>query len=105
MKELDLIYKILKILQKGIPNEERDLSLLSHEALGITFPAWSRIMAMLVRDGYVTGVEVWNAMECDYPRVKLIRPEITMQGLLFLDENSTMRKIANATKGVIDVIT
>ena len=40
-----------------------------------------------------------------YPRVELIRPEITLQGLEYLENNSLMKKISNTAKGIVDVTT
>lgn len=100
MDDFRLIYKILRILQKSMDCEEFDREALSAERLGLTEPKWSRIMAILLNEGYISGGQTWIAMDCGYPRVALARPEITLKGLEYLEENSLMKKAANLAKGV-----
>lgn len=102
MDDFRIIYKILKILQRSMDLEAFDHTSISAEALGLSVPKWSRIMAMLLNEGYISGGETWNAMECGYPRVALTRPELTLKGLEYLEENSLMRKAADLAKGIID---
>ena len=104
MEEFSVIYKILKILKDTMDLEEFDNELLSPEELRLSVPKWSRIMALMVQEGYITGVEVWNSMSCGYPRVSLVRPEITLKGLEYLEQNGLMKKAANIAKGIKDTI-
>lgn len=104
MEELNIIYKILRILQRNMDCSEFDKSQLSAEALGMSEPKWCRIMAMLRKEGYVEGVETWKSMGQSYPRVTLTRPEITLKGLSYLEENSLMKKAAAIAKGIADFI-
>lgn len=104
MDNFKIIYKILKILESAMSLEEFDKSLISAESLGLSLPLWSKIMKMLVDNNYITGIKVWNSFDCDYPRVAVIRPEITLKGLEYLNENSVMKKIANAAKGIVEAI-
>ena len=106
MDDFQLIYKILRILQKAMDLEQFDRNTLSAEALGLTEPKWSRIMAMLLKEGYISGGDTWNALDCSYPKVSLARPEITLKGLEYLAENSLMKKAAQTAAGIVtDVIT
>lgn len=105
MDDFRTIYRILRILQNSMDCEEFDTNHLSANQLGLSLPKWSRIMAMLLKEGYISGGETWNAMDCGYPRVALTRPELTLKGLEYLEENSMMKKAANLAKGVIDVAT
>lgn len=100
MDDFRLIYKILHILQKSMDCEEIDRESISSDALGISLPKWSRIMAMLLEEGYIKGGESWNAMGCGYPRVALTRPEITLKGLEYLEENGMMKRAAELMKGI-----
>lgn len=86
MDDFRIIYKILRILQNSMDLEEFDRS---------------RIMAMLLKEGYITGGETWNAMDCGYPRVALSRPELTLKGLEYMEENSLMKKAADLAKGIV----
>lgn len=104
MDNFKTIYQILRILEKSMDLEEFDISSISKERLNISEARWCRIVAMLVNDGYVTGIKTWNAMDCGYPRVAIGRPEITIKGLEYLEENTFMKKAANLAKGIKDVI-
>ncbi|MBQ3264246.1 MAG: dihydrolipoyl dehydrogenase [Ruminococcus sp.] len=104
MDNFRIIYKILRILERSMELEEFDTSSISAEQLNIPYPLWCRIMKMLVDNDYVTGVSVWNAVDCAYPRVKVTRPEITLKGLEYLQEKTIMQKIYKAAKGFADII-
>lgn len=101
MEDFRIIYKILRILQKAMDLEEFDSEELSAKALGLTVPKWSRLMTMLLEEGYISGGETWNTMDCGYPKVALTRPELTMKGLEYLEENGLMKKAAGLAKGII----
>ena len=101
MEDFRIIYTILRILQKAMDLEEFDSEELSAKALGLTVPKWSRLMAMLLKEGYISGGQTWNAMDCGYPKVALKRPELTMKGLEYLEENRLMKKGAGLAKGII----
>ncbi len=104
MDNFKVIYKILKILEQSMDMEEFDKASISKERLELSEPHWCRIMALIVSEGYVSGIEVWNSMDCSYPRVALVRPEITLKGLEYLEDNTVMKKIANMAKGIKDII-
>ncbi len=99
-----IIYRILITLKKAMDLEEFDKSAISCESLEISKPKWSRIIMMLCDSGYITGVEIWNSYESSYPQVCLTRPEITLKGLEYLEENSTMQRLYKAAKGVKEII-
>jgi hypothetical protein len=40
-------------------------------------------------------------MDCGYPRVALSRPELTLKGLEYMEENSLMKKAADLAKGIV----
>ena len=101
MDDFRTIYKILRILQKSMDLEEFKKNSISAETLGLSIPKWNRIMAMLLNEGYISGGETWNAMDCGYPKVALTRPELTLKGLEYLEENSLMRKAADLAKGKV----
>lgn len=104
MDNFKIIYKILKILERSMDLEEFDRASLSKERFELSEAKWCRIMALLAHEGYLKGIETWNAMDCEYPRVHLSRPEITLKGLEYLQENFLMRKAADIAKGINDVI-
>lgn len=104
MEQFKQIYRILSILHKAMDLEEWDSKLLSPEALGISLPMWSRLMAMLLKEGYITGREEWGTFDVGYPKVKLMRPEITLKGLEYLEENGLMKKAGEMLKEVIHIV-
>ena len=105
MEEFNQIYRILQILKKAMDVEEFDQELISSETLKVNYPKWCRLMAMLANNGYISGVSVWNSFDCQYPKIELVRPEITLKVLEYLEENSMMKKVSKVAKGVIDVFT
>ena len=105
MEEFTPIYRILQILKKAMDVEEFEKELISSEAIKVNYAKWCRLMAMLANNGYVSGVSVWNSLDCQYPKIELVRPEITLKGLEYLEENSMMKKVSKVAKGVIDVFT
>ena len=104
MDNFKIIYKILHILEASMDLEQFDKSSIGHERLGISEARWARIIAMMIKNGYVEGIEVWNSIDSDYPRVCLVRPEITLKGLEYLYENSLMKKMADMAKGIGQLI-
>ena len=56
MDDFRIIYKILKILQESMDYESFNNTRIEQEELHISEPKWRRIMAMLVNEGYVTGI-------------------------------------------------
>lgn len=104
MDNFKYIYRILKILEKSMDLEEFDMELIGYKELDISKIRWSRIVSMLKEQEYIQGIDVWYSLDQDYPRVKLVRPEITLNGLEYLNENSMMKKVHNAAKGIKELI-
>ena len=90
MEELAMIYKILNIVRENMDNPESYDSQISPEALGLSEPKWSRVMAMIHDAGYLEGVvnvRPFDPSEAkEYPIVVVKRPEITLKGLAYLEE-------------------
>ena len=104
MDNFKYIYRILKLLEKSMDLEEFDPELIGYKGFDISKPRWSRIMSMLKEQEYIQGIDVWYSLDQDYPRVKLVIPEITLKGLEYLNENSMMKKVYNAAKGIKELI-
>ena len=106
MEQFRIIYRILRIMQRSMDCEEFDRERISAEALGLSEPMWRRIMALLVKNGYIEGVKVIVCDLSDAPVIKYTGcPEITMKGLEYLEDNSMMKKAAHLARGVIEIIT
>ena len=104
MDNFKYIYRILKLLEKSMDLEEFDMELIGYKELDISKLRWSRIVSMLKEQEYIQGIDVWYSLDQDYPRVKLVRPEITLNGLEYLNENSMTKKVHNAAKGIKELI-
>lgn len=102
-ENLKIIYEILKKLESGMDIPKFDKSVLSYSSLEISKPKWCRIMKMLYDSGYITGINVWMSYDCTYPQVELTRPEITLKGLEYLQENSIMQRLLKTAKGIKEI--
>lgn len=77
-------------------------SAINYKTLGVSKERWSRYIEMMVDVGYIKGVRVGTnitgetIVECDNIR-------ITLKGLEYLQENSIMKKIYNAAKGIKEI--
>lgn len=94
MDNFKTIYQILRTLERSMDLEEFDKSSFTKERFGLSEARWCRLIALLVAEGYVMGIETWKTTTHEYPRVCIVRPEITLKGLEYLHENSIMKKMA-----------
>lgn len=103
MDNFNIIYKILKQLEKSMDYDEFDMDFVSAEYLKISENRWIRIWEMLSKEGYVDGVNIkygsWGNVV-----LSVSNPRITLKGIEYLHENSLMKKAANIAKGIIDVV-
>ena len=107
MSELDnfkVIYKLLRILEIAMDEEDFDRAEISNEALGISQARWEMIIIMLFKEGYIEGVTITNVMGKTRPGIKIKDIRITLKGLEYLEENSLMKKAANLINGISDII-
>ena len=104
MDNFKVIYKILKILERAMDEENFDKNMISHEALGITEARWIKLMEMLVLNDYIQGVSLINMAGRTSPDIKIMDIRITLNGLEYLEENSLMKKAESLFKGAIDII-
>lgn len=102
MEEFCIIYRALRILQGSMDCEGFRYTFISAKTLGLSIPKWARIMAMLLNAGYISGGKVFIETDCGYPKVVLTRPELTLKGLEYLEENSMMKKAADLAKGIVN---
>lgn len=100
MDNFKVIYKILKLLEEAMDQDEFDISLLSPDLLGVTENRRNAILKMLQAESYITGVLYRNGLS----GVKLSKPAITLKGLQYLEENSMMKKVSGILKGIKETI-
>lgn len=104
MDNFRIIYKILKALERALDIENFDKNLITAEALGISEERWSRIMKMMIDEGYIEGVRNIKYDGATVPLIKMLNPAITLKGLEYLENNSMMKKAADIAKGIIDIV-
>lgn len=104
MDNFKVIYKILKKLEEAMDEEKFDFKSINHEAMGITKMRWNRIIKMMIDNGYIDGVRFLAADDNPFYSIRAYDPHITLEGLHYLEENSTMAKVAKALKGVKESI-
>ena len=103
MDNFKIIYRILRYLEKAMDYEEVDISFISAERFNLTERRWAAIMEMLAKEKYVDGISVKRSIDGEIV-LSLSNPRITLRGLEYLQENSTMKKIAGLAKGIADII-
>ncbi len=103
MNNFNMIYRILKYLEKAMDYDEADLDFISAEKLGVTKQRWAAVMEMLATEGYITGLSIKRSTDGEIC-CSVSNPRITLKGLEYLQENSIMQKAANLAKGVADII-
>lgn len=105
MDNLKIVYRILAILEKNLDYDELDAERMCADALGISENRFNAIMLMLYESGYISGISCKKYIDESNVRIMSVsRVKITLKGLEYLNENSTMRKLADTAKGIADVI-
>lgn len=103
MDNFKAVYKILSALEKAMDLPEFDISQIGAEVIGVSEERWARYIEMMADVGYIKGITVARSITGNtIIRGKDIR--ITLKGLEYLQENSTMRKMYNAVKGITETV-
>lgn len=101
MDNFKIIYKILKVFEKNLDVDEPDWEALTPEKLGISEALWRNLIQMLIKAGYIDGFKATPTSTGTY--ITPIDPQITLQGLQYLEENSMMQKAYRLAKGIKDI--
>lgn len=104
MDNLKIIYKILKELERALDYDEFDAECISAETLKISEPRLNALLCMLANDGYIEGVNVRKFLGSKYPQAIVRDIRITLKGIEYLSENSVMKKLSEAAKGIAEII-
>ena len=109
-----IMLKILREIDKQMDLKKVDTSSFTHERLGITHERWARCLLLLLDAGYIKGITVTdNGWEEDDPLrddnenrffVDMYCPEITIEGLKFLAENTALARLYKTVKSVKDLV-
>jgi hypothetical protein len=103
MDNFKVIYKILKKLEEAMDKEGFDIKTINHEAMEISEMRWNRILSMMISNGLIGGARFLAADDNPFYRFNGYNIHITLQGLQYLEENSTMKKISNTLKTIKDI--
>jgi hypothetical protein len=96
---LKIVYKILVGIEASMDSSRFDGTFL--EALKISEERRNRILQSMIDEGLIDGFTRVNYVG-GYG-FKAIEPRLTIKGMEFLQENSTMQKIKNGLKDVKDI--
>ena len=99
MDNLKIVYKILVGIEASMDSSRFDGTFL--EALKISEERRNKILQSMIGKGLIDGFERVNY--ADGYGFKAIEPRLTIKGMEFLQENSTMQKIKNGLKDVKDI--
>lgn len=105
MNNFQVIYKILRLLDKHKGNETFDYEMISAKAMKLEYEEWEQILIELQMGGYIRGVTYTQTMSDKFPHiVEPIRPQITMKGMEYLETNSMMSKAKEALRMIGEFI-
>lgn len=103
MDNFKAIYKILTSLEAQMDLEKVNPDLFSPEILSVSKERWNKYIEMMADTGYIKGVRIFKSATGE-TIVKCEEIQITLKGLEYLQENTVMRKIYNAARGVKEVL-
>lgn len=104
MDNFEAVYKILSALEKAMDLPEFDLiGTVGPDKLKVSENRWARYIEMMEDVGYIKGARVYKDITGDI-NVELNNVSITLKGLEYLQENTIMRRLYKAARGVVDLI-
>lgn len=99
------MYRILKTLLKYAGRQDFSNELISAKKLGVSYEEWSYLMILLQKSGYVDGVIYTQDLTHRFPEiVDISHVGITLEGIEYVEENSTMKKVGEILKEVGEII-
>lgn len=105
MTDFKAIYRILRLLDKHKGDEAFDYESISAQAVKLPFAEWEQIMIELQINGYIRGIVYTQTLSDKFPHImEPIRPQITMKGMEYLENNGMMAKARDLLKIAGDII-
>jgi len=99
MSSYKIIYKILKTLDTYSGREDFEYELISAAHLKVPYERWEQIMIILQKQGLIDGIVFSQTLSDKYPHIAgTVKPVITMSGMEFIENSSTMKKIEESLK-------
>lgn len=81
---------------------EFDKDNFTAEHFGVTHDRFYFLVKSLVDAGYIIGVQCEATPTGNY--LVLIQPQLTIQGMEYLEENTMMKKAYKLVKGIKDIV-
>lgn len=97
MEAAKTIYKILTAFERQLDVLVFDMDEISPDVLGVSKLRRDRYLQMLIEAGYISGLTVKELSDHTF-RVIETSPKITLKGIEYLAENSTMQKVVGFIK-------
>ena len=105
MDNFRVIYKILKYLESSMDCGEIDPEAFSAARLKVSEERIEQLLIMMQDEGYIRDLVVVKTLGDNKRHIaEPICPSITIRGLEYLQENSLMKKAANAAKGIREML-
>lgn len=105
MSNFQIIYKILRLLDKHKGDETFDYEMICAKAMKLEYEEWEQILIELQIGGYIRGVTYTQTLSDKFPHiVEPICPQITMKGMEYLETNSMMSKAKEALRMIGEFI-
>lgn len=105
MENSVIIYKILKAIEKSMDYEDFDDIILNPDVLKTTEIRRDKLLIEMQRNDYIKGLRIKSFPNSGQVILKPLKPEITLKGIEYLENNSVMKKAADIVKGVVEIIT
>lgn len=103
-----LLYKILKITAERFGQEETPPAseLYTPDILNDTEPRIEQMLYRACKEGYIDGLRVLEIDGLKTPKVMMSQSyvQITIKGIEYIENNTTMKKIASTLKGIKEII-
>ena len=101
MDNFKAIYQILRYIEESMDYEGFDEEHFTAETFKISEPRFYNLLKYLLDKGYITGIKFVSYVGgCD---IIITEPRLTIDGLEYLENNSTMKKVYNILKGIKDI--
>jgi len=75
-KTMHIIQKILEHLDDSMDDEIVDISPFKHDALGISYPRWCRIIGMMMDEGLIDGFLNVGTLGTSFDQYKAMEPKL-----------------------------
>ena len=105
MKDFQIIYKILALLDKHKGDETFDYAQISADAMKTEFANWEQLMIEMQENGFIKGLVYGKSISDKFMHLREpICPSITLKGMEYLADNNMMTKAKKTLEKVADII-